>query len=542
MTMITQPSSTSLPPAHLDPRSMARALGGEVSGQQVSAPGPGHSPMDRSLSIKIDPTAPDGFLVNSFSGDDPAECRDHVRSKLGLPAFAAKKSNGNGSGNGGGAPWKFISEHVYRDAAGEPYLRVQKYLDEAGKKQFPQAHWDGKQWAKGKPSGPKVPYRLPELIAAPLNATVFYCEGEKDCDACAKLGFVATTASEGAAAAWDPALTPWFKDRHVTILRDADKAGRRHAEKVASAIHGVAASVKVVDLFPDRSDGSDVSDWLKDDRAGSRLAKLTKDAPEWEAPRDSGDGSGASAGKSDEALIFELAALPGLQYERRREQAAEQLDVRVSALDKLVAEARGERSASARRPPPAPDPDELKCSAAHIIENENILDLFAKEFSKVIAGEIVNGKLLYLVATSRLLEKTMNAAIKGTSAGGKSEVRKRILEFFPSESIFAFTSLSEKSLIYYDGDFSHKILSMGEATATDEQDFQDYLLRELMSEGRISYPTVQKIGNELVTKTIEKEGPVAFLVTTTKNTLHPETKPECCRSKSTIPRSKPEAS
>jgi uridine kinase len=38
----------------------------------------------------------------------------------------------------------------------------------------------------------------------------------------------------------------------------------------------------------------------------------------------------------------------------------------------------------------------------------------------------------------------MNAAIKGTSAGGKSEIRKRILEFFPSESIFAFTELERE--------------------------------------------------------------------------------------------------
>jgi hypothetical protein len=130
--------------------------------------------------------------------------------------------------------------------------------------------------------------------------------------------------------------------------------------------------------------------------------------------------------------------------------------------------------------------------------------------------------LLYLIATSRLFDKTMNAAIKGTSAGGKSEIRKRVLEFFPPESVVSFTGLSEKALIYYDGDFAHKILSMGEATATDEQEFQDYLLRELMSESRISYPTVQKVGGELVAVTIEKKGPVAFLVTTTKSKLHPE--------------------
>lgn len=40
----------------LDPRAVARALGGHVSGRNIAAPGPGHSRADRSLSIKIEPT------------------------------------------------------------------------------------------------------------------------------------------------------------------------------------------------------------------------------------------------------------------------------------------------------------------------------------------------------------------------------------------------------------------------------------------------------------------------------------------------------
>jgi hypothetical protein len=64
---------------------IARALGGEVSGRQVLAPGPGHSPRDRSLSIRLDSAAPDGFLTHSHCGDDWRDCRDHVRKRLGLP-------------------------------------------------------------------------------------------------------------------------------------------------------------------------------------------------------------------------------------------------------------------------------------------------------------------------------------------------------------------------------------------------------------------------------------------------------------------------
>jgi hypothetical protein len=64
---------------------VAQALGGEVvSFNRVAAPGPGHSPKDRSLSVLI--TGSD-FIVHSFAGDDWRVCRDYVRSRLGRPPF-----------------------------------------------------------------------------------------------------------------------------------------------------------------------------------------------------------------------------------------------------------------------------------------------------------------------------------------------------------------------------------------------------------------------------------------------------------------------
>jgi hypothetical protein len=66
----------------IDIRAAARALGGEVVGGQVLAPGPNHGPKDRSLSVKF--TGGDGFIVCSFAGDPFDVCRDHVASLLGI--------------------------------------------------------------------------------------------------------------------------------------------------------------------------------------------------------------------------------------------------------------------------------------------------------------------------------------------------------------------------------------------------------------------------------------------------------------------------
>ena len=72
------------------PDAAARCLAGDLVAGNILCPGPGHSPTDRSLTIKLDGTAPDGFLVHSFAGDDWRACRDYVRTKLGIGKFGHK--------------------------------------------------------------------------------------------------------------------------------------------------------------------------------------------------------------------------------------------------------------------------------------------------------------------------------------------------------------------------------------------------------------------------------------------------------------------
>jgi hypothetical protein len=118
---------------------LAEVLGGDVSTDEVLAPGPGHSSEDRSLSEKLGRNAPDGFLVHSFAGDDPIACRDHVRTKLGLSKLEPKKKT-NGKAKGASKPWSpIIARYVYRKVDGTPYLQVCRTQT----KQFFQNHWNG---------------------------------------------------------------------------------------------------------------------------------------------------------------------------------------------------------------------------------------------------------------------------------------------------------------------------------------------------------------------------------------------------------------
>src|SRR4051794_22880441 len=91
-----------------------------------------------------------------------------------------------------------------------------------------------------------------------------------------------------------------------------------HAQKVAKAIHGVGASVRVIDLFPDRQDGSDVSDWIVKDTDGVELAKQVTEANEWEpsGPATSADDSKPDEEESEISIqaISRLAKLSLIKY------------------------------------------------------------------------------------------------------------------------------------------------------------------------------------------------------------------------------------
>ena len=212
---------------------------------------------------------------------------------------------------------------------------------------------------------------------------------------------------------------------------------------------------------------------------------------------------------SHEEIVDLLRAMDDVEFDRCRVNKAKQWGLRLGTMDKLRKRA---KLLNAYAQPKAPelDIDATRHRLAYIWESKDVLGLWLKSWDRVMAGERRNAKLLFLAATSRLFDKPMNVAIKGPSSGGKSEIRRQVLEFFPPEDVVSFTTMSEKALLYHEGDFSHKILSMAEAHSFEEAAMQDMLLRELMSEGVLRYKTVHKVGGQLVAHDIVKTGPVAF--------------------------------
>jgi hypothetical protein len=127
-------------------------------------------------------------------------------------------------------------------------------------------------------------------------------------------------------------------------------------------------------------------------------------------------------------------------------------------------------------------------------------------------------KLVYLVMTSRLLNRIVSLIVKGASATGKSHTVKQVLRLFPPGTRLERTSMSERALIYMNGSLEHKMLVIYEATGLTKG-FGAYIIRSLLSEGEIRHSTP--------TGQFYKRGPTGLIVTTTETALHPENETRC---------------
>ena len=151
-----------------------------------------------------------------------------------------------------------------------------------------------------------------------------------------------------------------------------------------------------------------------------------------------------------------------------------------------------------------------------------ILEDFAEAYRAAgAAGEARTAMTLYLALTSRFLSRPVSVAIKGPSSGGKSFTVESVLRFFPPEAVHCMTAVSDRALAYTEADLEHRFLVVYEAAGMLGE-FASYLIRSLLSEGRLVYEVVEKTQNGFRPRRIEKQGPTGLLVTTTAVRLHPE--------------------
>jgi 5S rRNA maturation endonuclease (ribonuclease M5) len=154
-------------------------------------------------------------------------------------------------------------------------VKVYAYVDIDGDLVHETVRYDPKDFRQRRPDPAKpgeyiwnlqgiepVLYHLPQVLAAVQRGEPIYIvEGEKDADSLQALGLTATCNPMGTGK-WRTSYSEALRGAHVVILPDHDDPGLRHAERVARALDGIAADIKVVFGLHTHIPGSDISDWL----------------------------------------------------------------------------------------------------------------------------------------------------------------------------------------------------------------------------------------------------------------------------------------
>jgi uncharacterized protein (DUF927 family) len=182
-------------------------------------------------------------------------------------------------------------------------------------------------------------------------------EGERDADNCWRLGFAATCNAHGASDTgkkpkWTKAHSEQLRGADIIVLNDNDSAGYAHADATCRCSLRVAKRVRRLDLrdtwpnIPEK--GGDVSDWIAAGHTREELAALIDAAPDYArtpAPEPNNNVIDLNEHRRRrEAEIERLAAMDPLDYEQELKTAAKALNVRQTALDRVV---------KARRPKPS---------------------------------------------------------------------------------------------------------------------------------------------------------------------------------------------
>lgn len=169
-----------------------------------------------------------------------------------------------------------------------------------------------------------------------------------------------------------------------------------------------------------------------------------------------------------------------------------------------------------------------KESALRELKNPNILKNILNDIETLgYTGEEKNKIITYLISISRKLEDPLSAIIISESSAGKSALSDVIEKLTPPEDIVYLSTLTPKALYYMDkDDLKHKFVIIEEREGSYES---DYPIRILQSKKRLiqAVPIKDPNTNKIRTYSIEVEGPISYLETTTKSRINYENSTRC---------------
>ncbi len=171
-------------------------------------------------------------------------------------------------------------------------------------------------------------------------------------------------------------------------------------------------------------------------------------------------------------------------------------------------------------------PQDVRDEADEMRADPSLIQIIIEDIAALgVAGEANLTATIYLLGTSRLLDRPLAAIIQGPSSSGKSYPLENIAKLFPDETRILATDLSPQALYYMEpGSLVHRFVVGGERSRRTDPEAQESTkaLRQMLSEQRLDKQVVITEGGRPRTVHLRQDGPIAFIETTTHQKIFAE--------------------
>ncbi|MCX7428733.1 MAG: hypothetical protein NTW96_24290 [Planctomycetia bacterium] len=177
-------------------------------------------------------------------------------------------------------------------------------------------------------------------------------------------------------------------------------------------------------------------------------------------------------------------------------------------------------------------PESVRAAARAMLESSDLLLRIRADIEALgVAGERELGMTIFLTGVSRLLPRPLATIVHGPTSSGKSYTVEKVATLFPPETVLHATQMTLQALFHMEpGSLVNRFVIGGERSRAENDDHAETTraLREMLSSGRLVKLMPEKgAGGVIVTRQIEQEGPIAYVETTTANTIFDEDANRC---------------
>ncbi|MFA5181442.1 MAG: CHC2 zinc finger domain-containing protein [Syntrophales bacterium] len=331
-------------------------------------------------------------------------------------------------------------------------------------------------------------------------------------------------------------LTRNAKSIFIINDNDTNEAGLKGALKTGKYLTEQGRNVFLVELpKPDKKDKIDLNEYLKNHTADDlrELMKKAKSVLEILIDKLPADFLKALPHLKEEIIPLLVEMESGILQHyvniiaKKTKTAVKVISVEIEAAKKL------RKEAELKKEEVMVDPEVQKAALALTLDPM----VFRKRIDVINEAGVVGERriiAMYLCAMdSRLLpDNFLNPnvlAVKnaGHFGAGKSYTLTMCTQIYPESTYYLITNGSAKSMYYLEGGLKNKCLIVTEGFQFQENNSGDselvYSIRSLISEGRISYNTVEKdTEGKMITVEKKLEGPTSFITTTIMDNLEPQ--------------------